>query len=254
MKKITISAVLLFCFTLTSFASATTKRYEIKSGIVDYKMESGGNFMGIKTKSSGTQKLYFKAYGNKEVRIIEDDTVTMGHPSKTRTLTKIENGTVYTVDETNRQIIKQDIAAMKQMQKDGKNLSVMGKEMLKQLGAQKRGTEKILGYTCEVWEMQGIKMCLYKGIPLKIVSHFMGFEHKEIATSAKFDIPVDDQYFKLPDYPIITLEEMMHKQLMNDTSTQKRSSKTETPPHPSAEEMKQMQEMLQNLGKMFNRQ
>lgn len=254
MKKITLPAILLFCIALTSFASTTAKRYEVKSGIVHYKIEGGGSLMGITTKSSGTQELYFKEYGNKEIRIMEDSTVTMGHANKTRTVTKIENGTVYTVDESTKQIIKQEISAMKQMQKEGKNLSVMGKKMLKQLGAKQTGTEKILGYPCEIWEMTGVKMWIYKGVPLKVVSKFMGFEHKEVATSAKFNVPVDDRYFKLPDYPVVTLEEMIQKQMMDDTAAEANPSKTPTPPQPSAEEMKQMQEMLQNLGKMFNRQ
>ena len=66
----------------------------------------------------------------------------------------------------------------------------------------KTGTDKVLGYTCEVWELMGVKQCIYKGIPLRVESNIMGMKNMEIATKAEFEISLSKDNFKLPDFPL----------------------------------------------------
>jgi hypothetical protein len=80
-----------------------------------------------------------------------------------------------------------------------------GEKMLKQMGGKKIGTDKVLGYTCDVWEVLGTKQCLYKGVTLKIVSNIMGIKNTEVATRAEFDIDLSEHDFKLPDFPVVDM-------------------------------------------------
>jgi hypothetical protein len=52
----------------------------------------------------------------------------------------------------------------------------------------------------------GTKQCIYKGIPLKVVSDVMGIKNIEVATKAEFDISLSKDDFKLPDFPIYDME------------------------------------------------
>jgi hypothetical protein len=77
-----------------------------------------------------------------------------------------------------------------------------GEKMMKQMGGKKTGTDKVLGYTCDVWELMGTKQCIYKGITLSLESNIMGIKTREVATKAAFDIPLSKEDFKLPDFPV----------------------------------------------------
>ncbi|HEO98228.1 MAG TPA: hypothetical protein ENO02_02900 [Epsilonproteobacteria bacterium] len=77
-----------------------------------------------------------------------------------------------------------------------------GKAMMQQMGGKKTGMDKVLGYSCEVWELMGTKQCIYKGVSLKVESNVMGMKHTEVATKAEFDISISKDDFKLPDFPV----------------------------------------------------
>ena len=92
MKQIKIWAV-VFTFILTvSFLQAETKRYEVKSGIIEYTVSGNGNMMGIQTKTEGKSKILFKEWGNVELREDRVKSVIMGREEQTHQTSKIENG------------------------------------------------------------------------------------------------------------------------------------------------------------------
>ncbi len=68
------------------------------------------------------------------------------------------------------------------------------------------GTDKVLGYPCDVWDLMGVKQCMYKGLPLKVESNIMGVRNTEIATKAEFELSLSNDDFKLPDFPIYNME------------------------------------------------
>ena len=251
MKKINLLLTILSMLFITA-AQAGAKRYEVKSGIVSYKIEGGGALFGFSTKTTGTEKLYFTDWGNVELRELHEKENAMGKTTVTDHITKIDHGTVYSVDNKRKVITKQDIAMLKDMDKQGKNMSAMGKDMMKQMGGKKTGTGKVLGYPCEIWEMMGTKVWMYKGVPLKTEADIMGFKHLQIATSAKFNVSVPKSRFKLPDYPVKTIDDMYQEMTQEHATGQKPQHKEQPQaPQVSPEQMKQMQDMLQNLGKMF---
>jgi len=191
--------------------NSTLKRYHVKSGIVKYKTRIKGKVMGSTIEGSGTQELYFKNWGDTELKKTEEKKVThinifgqkKTEVENTKTIDKLDNGKSYTVDEKNKVIyVRQDPAMnmMKNMKQE--DVSAAGESMLKSLGGKKIGTGKILGYTCDIWKIPGGKQWIYKGVPLKLEMTLMGITTTNEAVEAKFNVSVPDKYFDLPNYPV----------------------------------------------------
>ena len=222
-----MSFILLFVFTsckgnndknAQSLAAQTTndkeptlKRYSLKSGIVHYKTKINGKVMGSVIDGSGTEDLYFKNWGAIELKKTDEKKTThinifgqkKTEVDETHTINKLDNGKSYTVDMKNKIIYVQRDPAMEMMKTFGNgDVEKTGEKMLESMGGKKVGKEKILGYTCDVWEIPGGKQWIYKGIPLKLQMTVMGITTTNEATSAAFNKSVPDKYFKLPDYPI----------------------------------------------------
>jgi len=195
------------------------KLYEVKSGKIDYSISGGGNMMGMmQSQIKGEKHLVFDAYGKRsltEELKVTNETVN-GHTQsrKEHTMTYMNGSVIYTVDFRGKQIMRTVnpmVNMVGAMMGGGKNGSMTqtGLTMLKQMGGRKTGTEKILGYTCDVWELAGTKQCLYKGVVLKLESDVMGMKQMEVATKAEFDIDLSDDDFALPDMPVIQMDMSM---------------------------------------------
>ncbi len=97
-------------------------------------------------------------------------------------------------------------ATMGALMGGGKNMKESGEAMMLKMGGKKTGTDTVLGYTCDVWNLMGTKQCIYKGIPLKVETNMMGIKNVELATKAEFDISLSKDDFKLPDFPIYDMQ------------------------------------------------
>jgi hypothetical protein len=257
MKSLRNFVILMLIMALTAGFTKGLKRYHVKSGIVEYKIEGSGNILGFKTSEQGTSKLVFKDWGNLEIKKEE---TTRSREGRVRSLTKFAGGTVYVVDFEERIIHKYSPEMLKDM-KD-KDLSKTGKEMLEAMGGKKVGNGKILGYPCEIWQAMGSKIWIYKGIPLKIYSNIMGLKRTETAVRAEFDVKVADAVFKLPDYPVKKLEDEMREGLSEpvpETGVAKKPASVSRPPQSAAEKNpaaalpvpEEMQKMIKGFGKLF---
>ena len=232
MKKISLLVVLIFGV-ISLFADM--KRYEIKSAQIQYEISGSGNMMGIPTKMSGNSSLIFKDYGNIEISHEKFSQDIMGQKEITEDITKFDGGTVYSVNLEDKVIYKQEIP----LDSDDPALSLKGKKSLVALGGRKIGSEKILDYDCDIWELSGVKMWMYKSVPLKTETTTMGIKQTLVAKSVEFNISISDDKFKLPDYPVKTRDDMMSeamKQMENMTPEQK----------------KMMQDMMKNMGGMMD--
>jgi len=191
------------------------KRYEVKSGIVKYKTTITGKVMGSVISGEGKSSLYFKDYGALELKEEESEQTTemkiFGQKKTDKTnehsITKMDKGIVYTVDFKNKKINKIENIGMALMQNT--DMNKVGKQMLETMGGKELGTEKFMGYECEIWDMNGAKQYFYKGIPLRSEIKMMGITTITEATSVKFDTKVSDSKFNLPDFEIVELENMM---------------------------------------------
>lgn len=189
------------------------KKYEIKSGKIVYDISTSGNVMGmVKIEMKGTKKVTFNDNGLNE--LVEEHKVTkevaMGQAKedKSHTIQYMKDDFIYSVDFKMKKItrIKNPAMDMMKMFGDKKSMKKTAEEMMKSMGGKKTGTDKVLGYTCEVWEMMGVTQCIYKGIPLRIKSNIMGMKNMDIATKADFDISLNKDDFALPDFPISDMQ------------------------------------------------
>lgn len=213
MKNLSIIFLLLFAITSYNGSSQNKlKRYDVKSGIVEYVTSTSGKMMGSTISGSGTGKLFFKDWGAvelKEEQSSQTTTIKIFGRGKTKTesthtINKLDNGESYLVDFEKKQIYANRDMAMdmtKAFQPDA-DAGEVGKSMLESMGGKKVGNEKFLGYNCEVWELAGGKQWIYKGVMLKLEMTTLGITTITEAKTADFEGSVPDNYFKLPDFPI----------------------------------------------------
>ena len=204
MKLMKIWGVVFALVLAASALNAETKRYGIKSGILEYAISGGGNMMGIETKIEGKSKTVFKEWGNVELHEETTKSVIMGREEQSHQTTKIDAGKVYVVDYEQKSIVQYDPSML--MESEHKELAKSAKEMMLSMGATKTGEETIHDYPCEVWETKHMKLWLHKGVMLKSNVRVMGSTHTTEATNIQFNISISDDDLKLPDFPIKTME------------------------------------------------
>ena len=185
-----------------------TNRYEMKSGIVEYEIV--GSVEGGKKGDSitGTSKLYFKDYGNLELTDEKIVQTIMGEKEEERTVSKIVKDKMFTADFNDEVIYSQKLI----FDADNAMLNIKNKETFVQMGAKHKGTEEILGYKCDIWELGEDKIWVYNSVPLKQVSQSLGMVQIQQAKFAVFNIDIKDDKFKLPPFPIKPIEELVGEQ------------------------------------------
>ncbi len=213
MKKIVKMGVMVMMGSSMLLAGAEQmKLYDVKSGKIDYEIKGSGAIMGQKIQTVGKKRVIFDDFGTKnlteEVKIKKQNIMGQKKVTKTHTLTFMKGSMVYSADFNRKRIMRMEnmSAAMAGLMGGGKNMKQTGEAMMKSMGGKKTGTDKVLGYTCDVWELMGSKQCLYKGLPLRVETNVMGLKNTEIATKAAFDIALSKDDFKLPDFPIYDMQ------------------------------------------------
>ena len=232
MKQMKIWGLLFALILATCTLQAETKRYEIKSGIIDYTISGGGNMMGIETRIEGKSKTLFKEWGEVELHDETSKTVIMDREESNHQTTKIDHDNVYIVDYKQKSIAQYDHTMLKQS--NYKELAKNAKEMMLSRGGRKTGEERILDYLCEVWETDYMKLWLYKGVMLKSLVMVMGSTHTTEATNIQFNIAVSDEDLELPDFPVKVIQD-------NNSNTPSQM------PQMTPEQIQQMQEMMKNF-------
>lgn len=231
--KVMQIATLIVWVCIGTLLNAEAKRYEVKSGIIEYTLKGESNMMGMKSKISGSARTVFKAWGEIELSEQKSQTTVMGETEESHAMTKVMNQKLYVVD-FDQQIIYEYTPEMLAGSTNSELVN-KGKEMMQSQGARKVGEEKFMGYRCEVWEMTGTKVWLYKGVMLKSQTSMMGVTHTTEATKIDFGTSVSKNDLKLPNFPI-QKPSSMPKQEERDM------------PQMSPEQMEQMQEMMKNFG------
>jgi len=182
------------------------KRYDVKSGKIDYKIIGSGTIMGVETKTVGIKRVLFDGYGAREISEINriQKTVMDGKTTadKSHKITYMNGAMIYHIDMKRKRIMRMLNPALMLSSLKGRTPEQFAEYMMKKMGGKKIGTDKVLGYRCDLWSIMDAKQCIYKGVVLKIESNTMGMKSTEVAIKAKFDISLTDKNFKLPDFPI----------------------------------------------------
>ena len=200
--------IVLAMVVIIGMASANElKMYNVSSGKVTYTITGSGNIMGAKQRIDGKKRLIFDRYGYRELteEITTNQTLVMGHKQidKNHKLTLRKGTVLYSADFHKKHIYRTSPPAMAMLDAASKkNMTARGEEMLKKMGGRKIGSKKVAGYQCDVWKMSIVTQCLYKGVPLEVVSNVMGIKQTERAVKAEFDIHISQNSFKLPNFEI----------------------------------------------------
>ena len=212
-KVVKAGLVMLMGSGILTAGSGPVHLYDVKSGKITYEIKGSGEIMGSKMQTVGKKRVIFDNNGAKnlteEVKVEKQNIMGQKKVTKTHTMTYMKEGMTYHVDFDHKRIMRMGnmgMAAMGALMGGGQNMKQSGEDMMIKMGGKKTGTDKILGYTCDVWELMGTKQCMYKGIPLKVETNMMGLKNTEIATKAEFDISLSSDDFKLPEFPIYDME------------------------------------------------
>ena len=126
----------------------------------------------------------YGAYNLTETNEINKQTIGgKTQTTKDHTMIYMKGSMLYTADFDKKRVFRMQnpTMGMAALMGGGENVKQSAEEMMLKMGAKKVGTDKVLDYTCDVWDMMGVKQCLYKGIPLKVESNIMGMKNIEIA-------------------------------------------------------------------------
>ena len=198
----------IFGFLLFGMASlfAQTNRYDVKSAIVEYAIAGSGEVMGNKASLSGSSKLYFKNFG--EVELSEEKIVQAanGEEEEEHSITKIVGNKKYNVDFNEKIIYQQEMV----IEEENPLLNLKDSDTLISMGAKKVGTESILGYKCDIWQLGEDKIWIYNTVPLKFISKSLGLVQIQEAKLAVFNVDIKDDKFKLPAYPVRAIDDVLN--------------------------------------------
>ena len=185
---------------------AQTNRYDVKSAIVEYQIAGSGEVMGEKATLSGTSKLYFKNFGDLELSEEKIVQSSNADEEEEHNITKIVGTKMYNVDFNEKVIYQQE------MVQDEENplLNLKNGDTLTSMGAKKIGSEAILGYKCDIWQLGEDKIWIYNSVPLKFVSKSLGLVQIQEAKLAVFNVDIKDDKFKLPPFPVKAIDDVLN--------------------------------------------
>jgi len=180
--------------------TSSGKKYEIKSGVVKYKM----SIMGMDTDV----EIYFDDYGAKEANLASATMEMMGMSIETKTRTVTKDGWQYTIDEKEQTGTKMEMKDEFSMQNF--DPSKLQGEMKKayETALENATSDNFLGKDCKVIDLKDTqnnnssKIWLWKNIPLKYsATNEQGtFEMAAVAVEEKdvdaalFDIPSNIEF------------------------------------------------------------
>ncbi|MCG8183907.1 hypothetical protein [Tenacibaculum piscium] len=226
MKKLLTATIILITLIVTfsscskddNLESKDIKRYNVESGIIKYVTTISGTVASGTVNGSGTSQLYFENWGAKELENEQSTTTTVviipisnqkiTDVSTTHNTYKIDNEMIYTVDYDTKTIFTKSDPLIELMRLNDYDALEAGRKMLISMGGTQSENEEFKGYDCEIWTALGSKQWIYKGITLKIVSTIGGIITTQEATDIKFDVSVNESYFKLPDYTHKNIDEL----------------------------------------------
>ena len=194
LKYIQISLLTLCLGTTSLYAKPKPHLYDIERGIVYYDI-SGSAQLTPETNLTieGVAKLGFKDWGNLKLEEEEGIVLTTGsikHKQHVHRFEKQTADSIITADYENEQLLS-------------RKKNKIAKDITKETdGLTKKGRESVAGVECDIWVGPGIQKCIYKGIVLKLESHFLDVSYIRIARKIDFNVEISKDTCKLPNYPI----------------------------------------------------
>lgn len=187
--------ILLFCAGTLSLSGmdGMTKEFQLKSGSVIYSIHGGGVLTpDLNLTIVGEGRLRFRDWG--KVLLVEEDIEesTSGafrSSEKFAKCIKRDRAWQYDVDYDQEIILERPIPKGKEI----KNITA---------GMLPHGEDIIAGKKCDMWAKEGIRICLYKGIPLLVEKELFGIYFEKKAFFVRENIDIDTEQCSIPDFPV----------------------------------------------------
>ncbi|MCA9407559.1 MAG: hypothetical protein H6755_07900 [Candidatus Omnitrophica bacterium] len=202
-KRMFMGVILIASIASSALALDMKNRYILKSGIIEYKVSG---------QQEGSETLYFTNHGQKEARYTNTQMSIFGSKQEFNSVNIIDGEWSYNLNlktnEATKINYKEFMDSMSKQYGSQQN-QYFSEEMLAAMGGKKIKTEKILGKTCDVYEMSdfGSKTWVYKGMPLKYEMNMMGMVFKSEAVKIQENPSIDSKKFELPkDVKIVEMK------------------------------------------------
>lgn len=184
---LTVGSTILFA------AGNSEKKFDVESGMIVFSISGAGQLShDINLTIWGDGKLRFRDWGVEAMVEEEYEVIAIGalqYIHKVQLCEKFEDKQRFDVDFEVGKIFERPMP-----KGNFKEYYVKGME--------KKGQETIAGQVCDVWEGEGVKKCLYKGIPLLVEHYFLGVYYQKKAVEIKLNIKSDPSKCALPDFPV----------------------------------------------------
>lgn len=175
-------------------ADITLPQYGVEKGLIVYDVYGGGPLTPETNLTlEGNASLRFSNFGKTLISGEEGIVLTSGALQSRQAIKNLEKQTsnaLFTVDFQNEKIQERKNSISNAL-KSGESKDLNN-----------TGQEEVAGVTCDVWQGQGIRKCLYKGIPLKIESDVLGISYHKVARIVDFDTNSTSEAYELPDFPV----------------------------------------------------
>jgi len=185
--------VLFFSVVIIQAQEKDYKRYNEKSGIIEYKVSGEQN---------GTETIYFDNYGMKEAKYSDIIIEMFGIKQKDKKAVYLDGYWQYTIDLLKNAGTKREDDMLKQLvESSDEELVDIGMKMFISMGGEKIGQETFLGKACDVWQIEsmGSRILIWNYIPLKTVVDMMGMKITYEATSIKINVDIPDDKIDIPE-------------------------------------------------------
>ncbi len=192
--KIVISILFIYTGALSLCASEGKPReYKLESGMVVYSIIGGGALTpDLNLTIVGEGKLRFRNWGKValvEEQIEESTSGAFRNIEKFTKCIKYDKRQQFNVDYDHEVVLERPIPK-------GRGVEDMT------IGMLPHGEDMIAGRKCEVWAREGVRVCLYKGIPLLIEKELFGIHYEKRALWVEEDTDVAAEQCSIPDFPV----------------------------------------------------
>ncbi len=205
MKKVLfLSVALLVVFTSLSVAG-NYKKYADKTGVMTYTASGS---------TTGDYTYYWDDWGWRELIVEKTVTSVFGMKTENNNFTLSIGKYTYTwkaADEEIRKMENPILAAFEEDKSKQKDVEDMGKEMLKSMGFEHKGTQMCEGKKCEYWESPTMgKTWYWKTYSIKSEMSVMGMTVNLVIKDLNPGAAVDAKKFELPkNKKVVDMGQMM---------------------------------------------
>lgn len=186
---------LFFCLGCVTLFSAQTnqKKYNLRSAVILYNISGGGQLTeDVNLTIKGKGKMCFKNWGEVELFEEEIEEITSGALNNIETITRC-------IKREKKKRLDVDFKTEKILERSMPKGNVV-KNITK--GLTKQGKEIIAGKSCDMWEGNGVRKCIYKGVPLLVENNILGMHYQRKAVRITENIKVSAQECKIPNFPV----------------------------------------------------